>query len=164
MDIKKKIKKAKLKMFTKDLVFFGIQSYKFHWLFEKNSNIPEALGYVIFESEEGNLESGAIHFNQDIFEKDKYDHEAICYTAVHELLHILNRHGNRRDSRKIEIWCVACDHVVEREMRNMKSFLKSPLSDYHIIKELDEKLPKCSTEQAYNWLFNHQSFPDQIKQ
>ncbi len=167
MDIKQKIKKAKLKMFTKDLAFFGIQSYKFNWVFEKvseNQTVKNAFGYVLFNKEDGSLEAGNIHFNQDIFEEEQYNYEAICYTAVHELLHILNRHGSRQDSRKMKIWAVACDHVVEREMRNMKHFLKSPLPKYHIVEELDQALPKCSTEQAYNWLFHHKSFPNQIRQ
>ena len=157
MNLNKKIKRSKLKMFTKDLSFFGIQSYKFNWTFEEfNENLKDVFGYVEFNSEDGSLESGKIHFNSEMFENEKYDHVAICYTAVHELLHILNKHGIRKETRKHDVWAVACDHVVEREMRNMKKFLKCPLDTYHIIGKLDNDLPKCTTVQAYNWLLENQ--------
>ncbi len=163
MSLNRKIKQAKLKMFTKELNFFGIQSYRFNWKFVDPGN-EYAFGWVVFDRKSGQLESGSIQFNKQVFEKPEFDYSAIVYTAVHELLHILNMHGSRANTRKHDIWCVACDHVVEREMKEMKAFLKSPLPKYHIIDELNDELPKCTTEQAYSWLFNHKTFPDRIKQ
>lgn len=162
--IKNLIKKAKLKMFTKNLIFFGLQSYKFNWTFEDPGH-ENWEARVIFNKEDlSQLEAGNIYFNNNILEKKDYDYKNLCYVCIHELLHILNKHGLRKGNKKHVIWAVACDHVVETEMKQMSNIFKPWQNRYNIIDELTDNLPNCSAEQAYNWLFKHKSFPNRIKQ
>ena len=162
--IKKLTKKAKLKMFTKDLMFFGLQSYKFDWSFEDPGH-ENVEGWVLFNKDNPDqLEAGSIHFNSRIINKDDYTYNHLCYLNCHELLHILNKHGSRRGNRRNDVWCVACDHVVETELKNMSNIIKPWNNQYNIIPELTKEMPNCTAEKAYNWLMNNKSFATRISQ
>jgi predicted metal-dependent peptidase len=162
--IKNLAKKAKLKLFTKDLMFFGLQSYKFEWSFEDPGH-ENAEGWVLFSKDDpDHLEAGTIHFNERIVSKDDYTYNHLCYLNCHELLHILNKHGSRRGNRRNDVWCVACDHVVETELKHMSNVIKPWNNQYNIIPEITKAIPNCSAEKAYNWLLQNKQFASRISQ
>jgi predicted metal-dependent peptidase len=62
--------------------------------------------------------------------------------AVHELLHIMFKHGLRRGSRDPKLWNIACDHVVN--LLIIASNLELPPNGY-----ADKKYSGMSAEQIY---------------
>lgn len=158
-DIGLLIRKAKLKLFTKALIFFGMCANKFTWDIETfDENIE---GYVRFDSENLNkIESGAIFLNKHFLIKPDYTYNNLIFIICHELLHILNKHGTRRGDRKWEEWNVACDHVIEVFLKKLSDIIKPYNNRYNIIEELEYQKPNCTAEFAYDWIMKH---PSKIK-
>jgi len=151
------LRKAKLSLFTNTLIFFGMCVNKFKWLVEDFT--PSIEGFVLFNKNDlSKLESGAIHLNESYLMKQDYTHNHLVYLLCHELLHILNKHGTRRGDRIHEIWCVACDHVIEKFLKSMSGTIKPYHNNYNIVERLDNFHPNCTSEQAYDWLFANQQF------
>jgi len=156
--IKNLVKKAKLKLFTNSMIFFGIVAHRFSWSFEKlqDDNVE---AFVEFEQEDlSKLRNGTIHFNTTILSKPDYTHNNFIFTLCHELLHILNKHGLRKEDRDPRFWSVACDHVIEVFLREKLRGLIKPYKEvYNIIEELYYNYPNCSASFAYDWLMSHQT-------
>ena len=148
------IRKAKLKLFTKALIFFGMCANKFTWDIETfDENIE---GYVRFDSENLNkIESGAIFLNKHFLIRPDYTYNNLIFIICHELLHILNKHGARRGDRKWEEWNVACDHVVEVFLKKLSDTIKPYNNRYNIIEELEYHKSNCTAEYAYDWIMKH---------
>lgn len=145
------VRRAKLKLFTNNLIFFGMCVNKFKWVIEK---LPQEIeGYVLFnEKDLSKLESGAIYLNKYYLSQPNYTHDHLVYLLCHELLHILNKHGIRKGDREYEIWCIACDHVIEQFLKSLSNIIKPYQNRYNIVEELSSEIPQCTTEQAYEWL------------
>jgi predicted metal-dependent peptidase len=153
MDINaaKKIKKARIKMFRKDigLMLFGACSYKFKWVVEEID--PKIEGYVEFNLENPSETSdGIIHINNCFINQPDYTHDNLIALIIHETLHILQKHGSRQRNRNLKFWNFACDHVVDRDLKELK--LKPYKDQFNIIRELDIHYPNCSAEEAYDWI------------
>jgi len=155
-DIKLLIRKAKLKLFTKELIFFGICSNKFTWEVEEFD--PNIEGYVKFEEKNlSKLEFGAIFINKHFLSKPDYTYNNLIFVICHELLHILNKHGVRRGDRIWNVWNVACDHSIEVLLRKMYAIIRPYNNKYNIIEDLEYFKPNCSAEFAYDWILKNQS-------
>ena len=163
MNLAEKVKKARLKLYTKGLLFFGIMAYKFTWKFEKPQvDFWEAM--VKFNPNQlDQLESGSITYNQNLVENSDYTYENLAFVTCHELLHILNKHGNRKADRRHDVWNVACDHVVEVELKKMNNIFTPYKNKYNIVPELEKEMPGCTAERAYKWLMEHNSYPSRIQ-
>ena len=150
--VEKKKKDARIKLFRRDLGlnFFGALAYQFQLDVHEMSDRAE--GYIMYNKE--NLDKsgdGIIHLNRKMVSQPDYTHDNIIYVILHELLHILQKHGLRRGQREPEAWNFACDHVVDRDLREIGK-VKRYKNACNIIEELDKEKPKCSAEQAYEWI------------
>ena len=156
MNIEDKLKKARIKMFRKDigLMLFGACAYKFDWRVHEMS--PNVEGYIVFDNE--NLyESldGIIHINEYYATKDDYTHDNLIALIIHETLHILQKHGSRKGTRDPKLWNLATDHVVDRDLKSLG--LEPYQNRFNIISDLNIAQPNCTAEQAYEWIY--QNFP-----
>ena len=156
-DIESLMKKSRLKLFKQSagLVFFGIVAYKFQWDVHEMSDGVE--GYVQFDIHNSNNTSdGTIHINKKFINNPDYNHNNLIALVIHEILHILNKHGTRRKQRDPKLWNIACDHVVDRDLKEINNNINSPVEPYqnryNIIQELHDIDNKCSAEKAYDWL------------
>jgi len=148
------VRKAKLKLFTNTLFFFGMMANKFTWDFE---DLPEDMeGFVKFNLDNPDkLESGIIHINRNYLLNQDYTYINLIFILCHELLHILNKHGLRSGDRDWVKWNIACDHVIEVFLRNMKDTIKPYKDQYNIIDELYNEKRNCTAEYAYDWIVNN---------
>lgn len=151
--VQKKVQHARIKLFKKSegLSFFGACSYMFDWSIHKMPG-QNAEGFVLFDRETKHVEDGTIHINEDLVLRDDYTHIHLAYIVCHELLHILGKHGVRKGNRVHEIWCVACDHVVERDLKQHASAIEPYDNAYHMFNELNDSEPTCTVERAYEWI------------
>jgi len=153
------IRRAKLKLFTNNLFFFGMMANKFAWDVEP---LPEQIeGFVRFNLDDpSKLESGTIHVNETYLLKPDYTYNNLVFILCRELLHILNKHGIRKSDRDWNRWNIACDHVVEVFLRKMSDLIKPYNNQYNIIPELYSQKSDCTAEYAYDWIMNH---PNSVK-
>jgi len=155
--INAKIKQARIKLFRRDigLSFFGAMGYKFDWSIE---DMPDSMeGFVLFDKK--NLcksEDGIIHVNKNFVGKDDYTHDNLIALIIHEQLHILRKDGVRRGSRTHKLWCIAADHCTDRDLKEICEKTKSGVvpyqNRYNVINDLHAQQPKCTVEQAYDWI------------
>ena len=152
LTIKTKIKQARLKMFRKDvgLMLFGACAYKFNWNVTNMSNSVE--GGVCFDIKTKNVEDGNIHINEYYIKRDDYTYDNLVALITHELIHILQKHGQRRKNRDNRLYNFAADHVVDRDLKELD--LNPYKNRFNIIPELHNENPKCTVEQAYDWIYN----------
>lgn len=150
------IKRARLKFFTNELIFFGMMANKFIWEIEP---LPENIeGYVEFNLKDpSKLESGVIHINELYVSKEDYTYNNLVFIICHELLHILNKHGLRRNDREFRIWNIACDHLIEVFLRKLDHIIKPYNNQYNIIEELYNHKREVTAEFAYDWIMKNQS-------
>jgi predicted metal-dependent peptidase len=149
----KKIQNARIKLFKKSegLSFFGACSYMFDWNVHMMPG-SYAEGYVLFDKDTQHVEDGTIHINEELVQRDDYTHIHLAYIICHELLHVLGKHGVRKGNREHHIWCAACDHVVERDLKQHANAVQPYDNAYHMYDELHKQNPNCTVEQAYTWL------------
>jgi len=149
----KKVQNARIKLFKKSdgLNFFGACSYMFDW---NVHSMPgrNAEGYVLFNKDTLKHEDGTIHVNLDMVMLDNYTHIHLAYIVCHELLHILGKHGVRKGQRDHDIWCVACDHTVERDLKELATSIVPYDNSYHMFDELHKLKNNCTVEFAYDWI------------
>lgn len=148
------IRRAKLKLFTNNLFFFGMMANKFAWdISELEENIE---GYVTFNLDDpSKIENGSIHINELFLAKPNYEYNNLVFILCHELLHILNKHGLRRGDRDWIKWNVACDHVIEVFLRKMNNSIIPYNNQYNIIEDLYYDNSDCTAEYAYDWIVKH---------
>lgn len=151
--LSKKIQNARIKLFKKSegLSFFGACSYMFDWSIHPMPG-SYAEGYVLFDKESHKVEDGTIHINEDLVIKNDYTHIHLAYIICHELLHILGKHGVRKGSREHHVWAAACDHVVERDLKQHANAVQPYDGAYHMFEELHNESKNCTVEYAYEWL------------
>jgi hypothetical protein len=151
--VQKKVQQARIKLFKKSegLSFFGACSYMFDWNIHKMPGY-NAEGFVLFDKTTNHVEDGTIHINEELVMKEDYTHVNLAYIISHELLHILGKHGVRKGGRIHEIWCVACDHIVERDLKLHANAIQPYDKVYHMFDELNDAEPNCTVERAYEWI------------
>ena len=152
--IESKKKKARLRFFRNDsgelVQFLGAFAYKFAWDVHTMSQAAE--GYVLLDVKDRG--DGVIHINEEFIKKDDYTFGNLCFLVSHECLHILNKHGVRRNRRDPKLWNVACDHCVDRDLSEIKAFAPYH-GQYNVVEKLNQEQPKCTAEQAYTWLMKN---------
>lgn len=151
--VQKKVQHARIKLFKKSegLSFFGACSYMFDWDIHKMPN-QNAEGFVLFDRKTKHIEDGTIHINEEMVNRTDYTHIHLAYIVCHELLHILGKHGVRKGQRNHDIWCVACDHVVERDLKQHASAIQPFDNSYHMFDKLHDAEPTCTVERVYEWI------------
>lgn len=161
--VENKIKNARIKLLKKstNLQFFGICSYKFNWVAE---DLPDtAEGYVAFNPETDECEAEPIiHINKNMLMKDDYDHNNLIILIMHELFHVLYKHGKRgRNHHHKVISNLAADHIVDSDIKkiiddNADQDLKPYQNRYNIIPEVTRHFGgKTPTyEEVYDYLVN----------
>lgn len=149
-----KFENAKLLLFQKQLMFFGITATKFKW---KASDLDANIeGCVFFDvNKKDELVDKSIHINKQYIEDDNFKTTNVVDIILHETMHVIHRHFTRGKNKKKEIWAVATDHVIDRTIKKWN--LSKPYVQYNIIKQLDNIHPNCTEEEAYEWLLNNQN-------
>lgn len=159
---KKKLEDARLKIFRKDLRFFGISLYKF--ILDVIPLGKGVLGCVAFNVK--NLEevqAGKIYVNEDYVKLPDFTYNNLVFVLIHELMHIINKHVARMQNRIPMLWNLAADHVVNTFIidglgRTVDSYKITndkgeKVDGCFYVPELKKDLPNCSTEEAYDWLY-----------
>ena len=59
-----------------------------------------------------------VYYNEKFIELLTPDE--LIFVVVHEIMHILLKHGLRRGSRDHELWNIACDHAINLKLQSMK--------------------------------------------
>lgn len=147
--------KTKIRLFRQDLMFFGLTSIKFLWSSHEMDNSIE--GYVCLNNKTDQSFDKTIHLNSNYLNKSDYSHVNLAWLLIHEILHVLHKHGSRGKNKKKEIWAIATDHVIERTIKNW-NILRPYNDQYNIVDELNNIMPNCSEEDAYEWLYNNKKF------
>jgi predicted metal-dependent peptidase len=78
----------------------------------------------------------------------------VLFTLIHEYLHIVLGHHVRRGNRNAKMWNIACDHVVNRVI---KQFMRIPDDAYY-----SERFDDFSEEQIYSILAEEQRPADNV--
>ena len=151
--VTKKVQNARIKLFKKSdgLNFFGACSYMFDWNIHSMPG-RNAEGYVLFNKDTLKHEDGTIHINLEMVMLDNYTHIHLAYIVCHELLHILGKHGVRKGQRDHDIWCVACDHCVERDLKELATSIVPYDNSYHMFDKLHKLKHNCTVEFTYDWI------------
>lgn len=153
--IQQKFEKAKLKLFQQNLMFFGLNATKLKWqASEMSKNVEGCIYFHVNKTDE--VADKTIHVNKYYIENPDYKITNLVDLIVHELLHILHRHGSRGRNKRPEIWALATDHVIDRTIKRWN--ISRPYHQYNIINDLDAALPTCTEEEAYEWLYNNKQF------
>ncbi len=153
--IEQLIRKARFQFFTNSLMFFGMMANKFIWNIKPLDEYIE--GFVQLDDlGSSKIENGSIYINDFYLIKPNYHYNNLVFIICHELLHILHKHGIRKQNRNHIIWNVACDHVIEVFLKQLKRLITPYDNKYNIIPTLEYNSPKCTAEEAYEWLLNNQ--------
>lgn len=154
-DLSKLYEDSKLKLFQQNLLFFGLTIVKYKWYAHKMEPFIE--GYVAFDIDKEDITiDKCIHLNYDIITKEDYNHNNLTDLLIHEVMHVLHRHGSRGRNKHKVAWNFATDHVIDRTIK--KWDLTKPYHKWNIIPELNKHLPECTEEEAYEWLIKNQKF------
>jgi predicted metal-dependent peptidase len=159
--------KTRIKLFKRELHFFGIIAAKYTMsVHEFKENLEGVQGYVVLlpeENKSGNeCPDNAIHINEEFLKKDDYTHLHAVYLILHEMLHILNRHGVRGKGKHAKLWNMATDHVIntfinrldKQTLEEVKVNIAKPYQQPFIVPELEDK-QELSAEDVYNWLLKN---------
>lgn len=163
-----KIRTARMMFFRSNLGlgFFGACAYKFDWVCQVLNPMIE--GMVRFKEDDlAQVDNDSILLNESVISIPTYKAIHLVYVLSHETLHILGKHGLRRGDRKPEVWSTACEHIVERDLyeiaheintqNNLSERFEPHDQNFHFIKELHKIQPKCTLEEAYEWLMKNQN-------
>lgn len=154
----KKIKKAYIDLSTnKRINFIGLSILQF------NTMITELDGYCIglaFVKDPNNHTStGNIYINRTYLEKEDFTSANVVHVCLHECLHILYKHVYRNKLAHDDLYRIACEHVIERDLMEIareftsgKTIIKPYGDKYQYISRLHEELPNCSSDEARKWL------------
>ena len=83
----------------------------------------------------------------------------IITITIHEIIHIISDHINRRGTRDPIIWNLAVDHVTNREIRSMKkkSTFIGDMEKLVFFEDIHKKCPKIIPEDLYDMLKNNKN-------
>ena len=153
--IEDKLKKTRIKLFKteEELIYFGILAYRFNFnIYDFDHD--EDIAFVEFQTDSGLLCENKINFNSRFIGRPDYTIDNFANTIVHEILHILEKHGIRRKGRTPEYWSLAVEHCVARTLKSIKNI--TPYKNhYFLIPELHISKPHCSAEEAYEWIMQN---------
>lgn len=153
-NIKEKITDARIKILKSEskLLFFGIIAYLFEIVASKLNEKIE--GQILLDNK---LKRKMIQINELYIEKKDYTYIHLIFLILHELMHLIKRDHLRIGSRNHDMWNTASDHCIDRDLEKSLKDIFPYKNEYNIIEQLNKELPKCSTEDAYNWLLKHKS-------
>lgn len=95
-----------------------------------------------------------------------FSRENIIAVICHEVLHIISNHHTMLGNRHLKLWNVACDHVVNRiikELSDKYSFIKLPQGSI-FIEEVHAIYPEISADELYELLLQNNNQPCDEKQ
>ncbi len=165
--LEKKASQARKKLMTRDYLYFGINLYKFKW--DCSMSCPDKAGaYVLFNMKSGDLAIATIFINGHLLARPDFTHLNLSWYLLHELLHILNGHGMRSGNKELTLWNFATDHVIECFLKDLRENeinkkIKNIIVPYggienaNIIEELQQDLPNCNAEDAYEWILSRRN-------
>lgn len=154
MTVQEKFENARLKLFNQKLMFFGLSASKLIWsASELHDNVEGCVYFDVNKKDE--TVDRCIHINKKYLLLPDYKTTNLVDLIIHEILHILHRHHTRGTNKRPEIWALATDHVIDRTLKSWS--ISEPYHQYNIIDDLNSALPKCTEEEAYDWLYNNRS-------
>ena len=140
-----KIKEAVIKLINnKELKLFGYILYNFEFeIIETSKEIKEynEFAYIIYDTENKNLK-----LQIDKYFIDTHSVEDIIVLILHNILHILNKHNLRKINYDPNIFNLAADHVINRELSQQFKLPK----EFILFQQLIRK--NLTTEQVYDWI------------
>ena len=140
-----KIKEAIIKLINnKELKLFGYILYNFEFeIIETNEKIKEynEFAYIIYDTENKNIK-----LQIDKYFIDTHSVEDIIVLILHNILHILNKHNLRKINYDPNIFNLAADHVINRELSQQFKLPK----EFILFQQLIRK--NLTTEQVYDWI------------
>lgn len=154
-NIKKIVELAKLKLIRNQLSFFGMIAARFIWKiydFGKEQDGIEGRVFLPNDPKDpfNEVLDHSIHLNKTFIGKEDYTYLNLVDLILHEILHVIHKHGVRRGGNDHQLWNIAGDHVIDRFLRDLN--LTKPYHQWNIIPDLDKACPNCTTEEAYEWL------------
>ncbi len=165
--LQEKASAARKKLMTRDLIFFGINLYKYNWTVDMAC--PDYAGaYVRFNPTNlGDVEAGSIFLNGKLVAKPEFTHMNLTWYLLHEVLHIINGHGLRMGNKDRTMWNFATDHVIECFLKSIydnevssgvNNKIEPPggIEHANIIERLRNELPDINAEEAYDWIMKNQ--------
>ncbi len=156
-NVQELINQARLKLTTSKLRFFGLCLFPIQIrLYKDKSLSSEGMVYFNREGERHKYET-EIHLNQHIIEKPDYNVKNLIDILLHEFNHIIRRHQLRIGKRVPIVWNVACDHIVDKSIKelNNQERLSTPYYKYNIIDEIEYDEEYNTEEKVYNWLWTN---------
>lgn len=158
-EIIKKIKKAYIYLSThKSINFIGLSILQFNTLITELNN-DGCIGLAFVNDPDNEISTGNIYINKKYIEKENFEYANLIHVCLHECLHILYRHVYRPKLLNDELFRIACEHVIERDLMEISN--ESPVTS-HLIRPYDNKfqyitrlhkeLPLCSSSEAREWL------------
>ena len=137
-------------------MFFSILLHKFYW--EVDDKLDSGWGYII--PKRGDIEEladGTIHISARCFEEENFDYRHYIFILLHELFHIIFQHSLRQGGRDSKIWNIACDHVINSQIKKLFSekdvFPPGKLGYEGIAYFPNEiKNPSATSEEVYEYL------------
>jgi len=145
------IQKARLKLSGKKYRFFGLCLYPIRIVNKYIDNNIE--GFINYEVGSKKFEN-QIHINEKFIDEHyEYKTTNMIDIMLHELNHILRRHDIRGVGKNSEVWNVACDHIIDKSLKNLN--LSIPLIRRNIIERIEYDNDLQSEEVVYNWLMKN---------
>ena len=89
----------------------------------------------------------------------------VIATAIHEIIHIISLHLDRRGTRDPEVWQIAADHVTNRTIKLIEEnskYVKLP-DGLIYLDDLEKAHPNLDVERVYDLLINNKNFMDSIE-
>jgi len=155
-DLSNKIKVASSKiMISTYTKIIGVALYRFKLQIDDNHHIlgNAELACVCWKKEKDEFKIvPSIWFSPLLH---SWSVKEISFIIVHEILHTLDRHQSRMGSRNSKLWNLACDHVINRRIKqdiaNGNSHLEIPSCTFIIDEWLDQDL---MVEEVYDMLLD----------
>lgn len=97
----------------------------------------------IRKEENGELQGNPIGVSRNLVivyspgELEKYDENTIMSMFLHEIMHITLGHFERMDGRNAKVWNMACDYVVNHNMKKMSHSLWEALEKFYLSNGID---------------------------
>lgn len=153
MDFENLIQRTNAYMLSKDkLKFFGILSYGIEKLLDESGDNGVLGGYT-----DGRTITYIKSSNQE-----ENTREFIAFVTAHELMHIQSGHIKRLGDRDLNIWNVATDHVINRELMQLESVtgLLTIPAGIVFLKDIHARDPVISAEALYAELTGQNKPPE----
>lgn len=157
-DAIKKIKKAYIDLSTnKRINFIGLSILQFNTLITDISG--PVIGLAFVKDPSNHTSTGNIYINRKFLEREDFNYANVVHVCLHECLHILYRHVYRTKLEHDDLYRIACEHVIERDLMETsrefssgKNIIQPYGGKFQYIERLHKELPLCSSDEARRWL------------